>query len=117
VLVGLPPDSRHELGALAFAVALRRMGVDVLYLGSDVPVDSWVDAAKESTAQAAILGVVTDHDVAPARDVIAALRQVRPDLQLAFGGAFASVPTAPDGVTVLPERVVDAARAVRGRLR
>ena len=117
VLVGLPPESRHELGALAFAVALRRMGVDVLYLGSDVPVDSWVDAAKESTAQAAIVGVVTDHDVAPARDVIAALRQVRPDLQLAFGGAFASMPTAPDGVTVLPARVVDAARAVRGRLR
>lgn len=117
VLVGLPPESRHELGALAFAVALRRMGVDVLYLGSDVPIDSWVDAAEESTAQAAIIGVVTDRDVAPARDVVAALRQARPDLQLAFGGAFASTPAAPDGVTVLPERVVDAARAVRGRLR
>ena len=117
VLVGLPPDSRHELGALAFAVALRRMGVDVLYLGADVPIDSWVDAAKESTAQAAIIGVVTDRDVAPARDVVAALRQARPDLQLAFGGAFASRPAAADGVTVLPERVVDAARAVRGRLR
>ena len=117
VLVGLPPDSRHELGALAFAVALRRMGVDVLYLGSDVPIDSWVDAAKETTAQATVVGVVTDRDVAPAAEVIAALRQARPDLQLAFGGAFASRPTAPDGVTILPERVVDAARAVRGRLR
>ena len=46
VLVGLPPDSRHELGALAFAVALRRMGADVLYLGSDVPIASWVNAAE-----------------------------------------------------------------------
>ena len=117
VLVGLPPDSRHELGALAFAVALRRLGVDVLYLGSDVPIDSWVDAAEESTAQAAVVGVVTDRDVSPARDVVAALRRARPDLQLAFGGAFASRPAAPDGVAVLPERVVDAARAVRGRLR
>ena len=117
VLVGLPPDSRHELGALAFAVALRRMGADVLYLGSDVPIASWVHAAKESTAQAAIVGVVTDRDVAPARDVSAALRQARPDLEVAFGGAFASGPAATDGVTVLPERVVDAARAVRGRLR
>ena len=35
-LVGLPPGSRHELGALAFAVALRRRGVGVLYLGADV---------------------------------------------------------------------------------
>jgi DNA-binding transcriptional MerR regulator/methylmalonyl-CoA mutase cobalamin-binding subunit len=117
VLVGLPPDSRHELGALAFAVALRRMGVDVLYLGSDVPIDSWVDAAEESTAQAAIVGVVTDRDVEPAHEVISALRQARPELQLAFGGASASRPPAIDGLTVLPTRVVDAARAVRGRLR
>jgi methylmalonyl-CoA mutase cobalamin-binding subunit len=117
VLVGLPPDSRHELGALAFAVALRRMGVDVLYLGSDVPIDSWVDAAEESTAQAAIVGVVTDRDVEPAHEVISALRQARPELQLAFGGASASRPAAIDGLTVLPTRVVDAARAVRGRLR
>ena len=43
VLVGLPPGSRHELGALAFAVALRRRGVGVMYLGPDVTVDAWVD--------------------------------------------------------------------------
>ncbi len=42
VVVGLPPGSRHELGALAFAVAVRRLGVGVLYLGADVPVASWV---------------------------------------------------------------------------
>ena len=30
---GLPAGSQHELGALAFATAIRRRGMDVLYLG------------------------------------------------------------------------------------
>ena len=34
VLVGLPAGSRHELGALAFAVTAKRRGLDVHYLGS-----------------------------------------------------------------------------------
>src|SRR3954471_5843378 len=45
VLVGLPPGARHELGALSFAVAARRAGLPVLYLGPDLPVDDWVRAA------------------------------------------------------------------------
>jgi methanogenic corrinoid protein MtbC1 len=117
VLVGLPPDSRHELGALGFAVALRRLGVDVLYLGADVPVESWVDAATESAAQAAVVGVVTSRDVSPAIDVANTLRAGRPDLMLAFGGASSGELSAIGDVTVLPTRVVEAAEVVRGRLR
>ena len=37
VVVGLPPGGRHELGALAFAVAARRAGLAVTYLGADLP--------------------------------------------------------------------------------
>jgi len=117
VLVGLPPDSRHELGALAFAVALRRRGVDVLYLGSDVPVESWVDAAAESAARAAVVGVVTARDISPASEVATALRAARPDLLLAFGGASAGGLRGTDDFTILPARVVEAARAIHGRLR
>ena len=54
VVVGLPPGSRHELGALAFAVALRRRGVGVLDLGQDVTVEGWVDAATRTRAKAAV---------------------------------------------------------------
>jgi DNA-binding transcriptional MerR regulator len=42
VLVGLPRGTRHEIGALAFAVLLRRAGIDAVYLGADVPPQSWV---------------------------------------------------------------------------
>lgn len=117
VLVGLPPDSRHELGALAFAVALRRLGVDVLYLGADVPVESWVDAATESAAKAAVVGVVTSRDVSPATEVANALHAGRPDLVLAVGGASAAGLSAIGDLTVLPTRVVEAAEVLRGRLR
>jgi DNA-binding transcriptional MerR regulator/methylmalonyl-CoA mutase cobalamin-binding subunit len=114
-LVGLPPGSRHELGALAFAVVLRRMGIDVVYLGPDVPVSSWVEAARVSESVAAIVGVVTSRDVTPSGEVAAALRAAHPELLIAFGGAFASHPQVSDGV-VLPTPVVAAAHEIRGRL-
>lgn len=114
VLVGLPPDSRHELGALAFAVVLRRLGVDVLFLGSDVPLDSWVDAAERSSPRAAVIGVVTARDVPAASEVALALRAAQPVLVLAVGGASATGVSGQADVVVLPSRVVEAARVIRG---
>lgn len=116
VLVGLPPDSRHELGALAFAVALRRLGVDVLYLGADVPVASWVDAASQSSATAAVIGIVTSGDIAAAAEVAGEIRAARPDLTVAVGGSSASGVTAPADVVQLPASVVEAARLMQARI-
>jgi len=115
VLVGLPPSSWHQLGALAFAVALRRQGIDVLYLGPDVPAESWVDAVEQSAARAAVIGVVTDSDVAPAGEVAERIQAARPELVIAVGGASAARVSGP-GVTVLPARVMDAVRVIRERI-
>lgn len=84
VIVGLPPGCRHELGALAFAVAARRAGLAVTYLGADLPATDWVTAT--AAADAAVIGVVTRRDVHPAREVAAALRAAHPSLSMAFGG-------------------------------
>ena len=62
VVVGLPPGSQHSLGALAFATAVRRRGMDVLYLGSDVPVSSWEAAVRSRAARAAVMAVVMPED-------------------------------------------------------
>ena len=62
VVVGLPAGSQHELGALAFATAVRRRGLDVLYLGADVPLSSWEAAVRGRAARAAVLSVVTPED-------------------------------------------------------
>ena len=87
VVVGLPAGSRHELGALAFATAVRRLGCDVLYVGADVPVQSWVAAVEGHRADAAVLGVVSPEDRASATGTVRRLRQRDPDLLIAVGGA------------------------------
>jgi methylmalonyl-CoA mutase cobalamin-binding subunit len=87
IVVGLPPGSRHELGALAFAVAARRAGLAVDYVGSDLPVADWVTAARP--ADAAVIGVVTGRDRRAALEVARAILAARPDLIVAFGGEAA----------------------------
>ena len=87
IVVGLPPGGRHELGALAFAVAARRAGHPVSYLGPDLPVDDWVEAARG--AAAAVVGVVVARDRAPALEVARRLRASDAELVIAFGGRAA----------------------------
>jgi DNA-binding transcriptional MerR regulator len=90
VLVGLPPGARHELGALAFAVAARRAGHPTLYLGPDLPVADWVATARRIGAIAAVIGAPTAADGRAAEDVAKALRSHDPDLTIAVGGMAAS---------------------------
>lgn len=116
VLVGLGPKSRHELGALAFAVTARRAELPVLYLGPDLPVESWVAAAIGRSARAAVVGVPTRRDVRASIAVIEALRQARPEMILAVGGDEAArVATATAALALppdLPEAVASLRRAV-----
>ena len=108
VLVGLGPKTRHELGALAFAIAARRAGLPVLYLGPDLPVESWVAAASGRSAPAAVIGVPTRSDVRPASAVLTALREARPAIVLAAGGEEAARVAAVTGAIELPPRLTEA---------
>jgi DNA-binding transcriptional MerR regulator/methylmalonyl-CoA mutase cobalamin-binding subunit len=112
VVVGLPPGSRHDLGALAFAAAIRRRGVGVLYLGQDVTIEGWIDIFARSHARSAVIGVVTPDDQPAATAVIEALR-ARSVPIIAVGGAAAGTGTvAESGALVLPARVVEAAAVI-----
>ncbi len=97
ILVGLPPGARHELGGLAFAVAARRAGLPVLYLGPDLPAHDWVAVATRTHAQAAVIGVVTLADREPAEGVAMALLEAHPDLVVAYGGRNAPDPSVDPG--------------------
>jgi len=114
VVVGLPPGSRHELGALAFATALRRRGVAVLYLGADVPVASWLDVRARLQPRLIVVAVVMADDRAAAVEVAAALGRDDDGTPVAFGGrAAAGAARDVAGSTVLPDSIVAAAdRAV-----
>lgn len=107
VLVGLPPGSRHELPALAFATALRRAGINATYLGADVPVDAWVTAVRRSRARAVVIGIGMADDVAGASAVTAALRREGLDVLVAVGGRHAS-DLGDESVTHLPDGLVEA---------
>jgi MerR family transcriptional regulator, light-induced transcriptional regulator len=111
VVVGLPPGNLHEIGTIAFAVALRRRGLDVLYLGPDVPVHSWVHAATTRRARAAVIGVARGTDLPAAREVATALLAADPGLLVALGGPEATPASAAPGIA-LPARVADAAEAL-----
>jgi DNA-binding transcriptional MerR regulator len=89
VIVGLPPGGRHELGALAFAVAARRGGLPVAYIGGDVPISSWVETTSRSDVRAAVLAVMRPADIEPAREVRDALA-TRPGLVIGVGGPDAT---------------------------
>jgi len=115
ILVGLPPGVRHELAALAFATAARRAGLPAVYLGPDVPVASWTEAVRRTEARAIAFGVVMEHDVSAADEVVRAVREIHPDLVIAVGGSASAVVGNGD-VLRLPDRLVDAVEALRQAL-
>jgi methylmalonyl-CoA mutase cobalamin-binding subunit len=102
IVVGMPPGGRHEFGALAFAVAARRAGLRVTYLGADLPIDDWLTAA--SGAAAAVIGAMIPRDRAAAATLARRLHELDPDLVVAVGG-----PAAPldDTVVRLPPQLVE----------
>ena len=85
VVVGLARGSRHELGVLAFAVVARSRGLDVTYLGSDLPVEAWVATARAVVPRAAVVGVPLVEDLPAVRELAAALALLTAVL---LGGAY-----------------------------
>ncbi len=90
VLVGLPPGAVHEVAPLAMATALRRVGVNAVYLGADLPTDAWAGAAASPSVTAVVMSLTTASDVEAARAVVQSLRARRPDLCIAVGGPHAA---------------------------
>lgn len=108
VLVGLPAGSEHEIPSLAFAIAARRAGLGAVYLGPNLPSDSWVQAATDPTVRAVVISVRTPDDVATAADVAHRILDARPDARVAVGGPGATA--VEDRAIVLTGGVPESAR-------
>ncbi|QRY62004.1 MerR family transcriptional regulator [Gordonia sp. PDNC005] len=94
VVVGLPPDCHHEISALAFSVCLRRRGVDVLYAGADVPLDSWRRLAAEWAPRTVVMVATMPDDAVNASAACAVLHDAGVP-QVYVGGKHAvDVPSA-----------------------
>ena len=88
VMVGLAQGCRHELGVLSFAAVLRRAGIEVLYVGADLPSYSWAVAAASLEVDHVVLAVPTAEDVPGVLDTVAAITAAAPGIGVHVGGGF-----------------------------
>ena len=91
VLLATPAGERHEIGLLLVALLALDAGVNVVYLGVDLPAGEIVAAAKHTQARVVGLSVVAGKNHARAVREIEAIQIALPaDVELWLGGADAA---------------------------
>jgi methanogenic corrinoid protein MtbC1 len=75
---------------LAFAAALRRTGLSVVYVGGDLPPEEWVHTVRTRGAEAVVLGVPTPDDIPAVRETVQAVSAAYPRVTVYVGGGYQS---------------------------
>lgn len=114
VLVGLPADSRHELGPIAFTTLARRVGVPAVYLGAALPPEEWVHAARRTGARGVVIAVAGLDDLAATQQTLTAVGEALPHVRRYLGGAHQE--EAHGSARALGHDLADAARRLRDNL-
>lgn len=86
IVLACAPGEQHDLGLIAFGLALRARGWRIVYLGADTPLTSVADAAHASDAEFAVVSAVTPNPFREHRDE---LRKLARTQRLCLGGAGA----------------------------
>ena len=81
------PAEQHDLGLIAFGLALRARGWRIIYLGADTPLESVVDAARCSEPALVVISSVDPRSFRRHREDLAELAR---DYRLCLGGAGAA---------------------------
>ena len=110
VIVAGAPGEQHDLGLIAFALAIRARGWRVTFLGADTPPIDLAATAKQLEPDLVVVGAVTRERLSAAADELRALARVAP---LAVAGAGADAEIAERlGARLLEGDPVSAAEAV-----
>jgi MerR family transcriptional regulator, light-induced transcriptional regulator len=80
------PGEQHDLGLIAFGLALRARGWRIVYLGTDTPIDTIEETSRQLDPSLVVLNAVTDESVRP---LVTQLRALAGRHRLALGGAGA----------------------------
>jgi MerR family transcriptional regulator, light-induced transcriptional regulator len=80
------PGEQHDLGLIAFGLALRSRGWRIIYLGPDSPIDTVEDASRRVEPNLIVLNAASPERVRPA---LPKLRELARRHCLALGGAAA----------------------------
>jgi MerR family transcriptional regulator, light-induced transcriptional regulator len=110
VIIGAPSGVLHDLGLMAFAVCVRRQGVPTLYLGSDVPVDAWVDAQRSTGSTLSVTAAYRRSDGPRVTDLAQGLWAARPTTRVLVGGSQQRL--APSGCLLLGHSMAAGAQEV-----
>ena len=80
------PGEQHDLGLIAFGLALRSRGWRIVYLGSDSPIETVEEVSRQLDPSLVVLTAVSSERVEP---VVTHLRALAGRHRLALGGAAA----------------------------
>jgi len=105
-LLACAPGEQHDLGLIAFGVALRARGWRILYLGPDTPLDSLAEAARSSRPACVIVSAIAPRALDAERD---RLLDLAAEYRLAVGGAAATQLDLGEDVLLLTGGPVDEA--------
>ena len=81
------PGEQHDLGLIAFGLALRSRGWRIVYLGSDSPIETVEEVARQLDPSLVVLTAVSSEPVEP---VLPQLRALAGRHRLALAGAAAA---------------------------
>ncbi len=80
------PDEQHDLGLIAFGLALRARGWRIVYLGADTPIETVEDASRRVRPSLIVLAAVAGG---PAEPLLAPLRKLARRYRVALAGPAA----------------------------
>lgn len=86
-LLACAPGELHDLGLIAFGLALRRRGWRITFLGPDTPTDTLVDTARQLEPALVVVSATARRRLAPLVDILGRLGR---DTRVAIAGAGAS---------------------------
>ena len=109
-LLACAPGEQHELGLIAFGLALRAHGWRIEYLGADTPLETIDDVADSLEVDLVVVSAVTPERIGR---LASELQLIARDHRLAVGGAAAAgVDTAALGALALTDDPVREAERV-----
>ena len=113
-VLACPPAERHDIGSIAFGLALREHGWRIHFLGADVPVPETEKTATTLGADLIVFSGAMPHTL---YSVIAELLQLGKEHRVAVGGAGArAFSAAGERLIVLDRGAVEEAKRVAGLL-
>jgi DNA-binding transcriptional MerR regulator len=112
-VLACPAGERHDLGLIAFGLALRSQGWRITFLGADTPAESLADAVRLLRPAVVVLSAATPEPLSQVPPIPGV-----PPARLAFGGRGASADAARQaGAELLDPDMFSAAGQLGGELR